>query len=111
MRDYINIGSSPYGEDCCQVGSPNYGQNARKECMRYIENIIKVCGEPPIGASLVVKGFPHDFGTYYEVVCYYDDAMHESVDYAFHVEGNSPERWDEPAGSRVWIPKEKEETD
>lgn len=104
MRDYVNIGSSPCDEPCVQLGAPNYGEESRKECQRYIDLIRKVCGEEPEGAELRTKSFPHDFGTYREVVCYFDDEFPDSVDYAFFVEGNSPETWKDKVGSKKWAP-------
>ena len=102
MRDYIKIGSSPCDEDCAQVGSANYDERARKECSRFIAEIRNVCGHEPEKALLTTKAFPHDFGTYYEVVCYFDDMDEDSRSYAFHVEGNSPVNWHEGLNSRKW---------
>jgi hypothetical protein len=102
MVDYLNIGSSPCYEPCAQVGEPGYPTKAKEECFRFIEEIRKVCGKEPPGAFLKVKSFPHDFGTYYEVVCFFDEENAESMDYAFHVEGNSPVEWGEEEGSRKW---------
>ena len=95
MRDYVNIGSTPPAEDCSQVGSDNYYEEAKEECKRYIELLRKKMGVEPFGARLVIKSFPHDFGSYYEVVCYYEDSQPESVDYAFKCENETPETWDE----------------
>lgn len=92
MRDYITIGSVPCDEDCAQVGDENYSVKAKAECRRYIEALIAHYGDGPDGTYLTVKGFPHDFGTYYEVVCVYDDDDAESVDYAFKVEAGL-QRW------------------
>jgi hypothetical protein len=93
-RNYLNIGSTPPDEDCAQVGSEDYHIKARAECIRYIERIREFCGPEPVGASLKIKSFPHDFGTYYEVVCWYDEDIKESVDYAFKVEGEGPLKWE-----------------
>jgi hypothetical protein len=95
MMDYLNIGSTPGDEPCAQVGSDDYSRDARKECARYIDCIRKKLGPEPSGAYLKVKGFDHDFGTYYEVVCYYDTEDEESQDYAFLCESNSPSTWDD----------------
>ena len=103
MRDFINIGSSPCGETCIQVGSPDYYSKSLKECQRFITEIRNVCGKEPEGAYLKVKSFPHDFGSYHEVVCFFDDLIPDSVDYAYHVEGNSPEYWYEGVGTRLWV--------
>ena len=92
-RDYISIGSSPADEPCAQVGEPDYHIKANKECKKFIELIRKELGKEPDGARLSVKGFPHDFGTYYEVVCWYDDALPDSVEYAFKCEAEAPTNW------------------
>jgi len=90
MRDYIPYGPVPSGEDCEQVGRPDYDPvKARAECVRFISQIRKQFGPEPEGARLAVKSFPHDFGSYYEVVCYYDDSIEEAVTYAF----NGEESW------------------
>ncbi len=94
MRDYLNIGSSPCAEKCVQVGEPNYAVESRKECNRFIELIRKCLGEEPDGATLAIKSFPHDFGTYHEVVCYYDDTNEVAIDYAFKCESEAPETLD-----------------
>lgn len=83
--DSINIGATPYEEDCAQVGDPDYRAKARAECNRYIECLRKVYGSEPSGARLYIKSNPHDFGTYYEVECAFD-ATPEAENYAFAVE-------------------------
>ena len=94
MRDYINIGSVPSGEDCQQVPYSDYGLMLR-ECKQYIEAIRKVVGQEPIGAYLKVKAFPHDFGTYHEVVCEFDSDNRESFEYALKCENQAPCTWSE----------------
>ena len=94
MIDYISIGSSPTDEDCAQVGSENYLSRAMEECRRFVELLRKKFGDEPEEARLRVKSFPHDFGTYSEVVCYYDDTIKESLEYAFFLEENVPQTWD-----------------
>jgi len=94
MRDYLTIGSVPCEEECVQVGAENYYEESRKECKRFIELLRKVFGFEPEGATLRVKAFPHDSGTYHEVVCYYDEAYPDSVDYAFELESNTPCTWE-----------------
>jgi len=101
MRDFIEIGPTPSEEDCQQCGTPEYAEGkAKEECQRFITLIRKVCGKEPQGACLRVKGNDHDFGRYYEVVCEYDEGLIESVQYAFHVEGNAPTKWDGSGGKK-----------
>lgn len=97
MMDYLNIGSSPPAEDCAAVGSENYLEQARKECKVYIDLLRRTLGEGPPGARLKVKSFPHDFGTYMEVVCYFEDDNEEALNYALVCEGEGPEYWDAEA--------------
>lgn len=96
MRDYISIGCVPHGENCEQLG-PNYNPvKAKQECKALIGQLRRIYGDEPFGARLSVKSFSHDFGTYMEVVCYYDDEVEESMNYAFSCE-DIPEFWDEEA--------------
>ena len=97
MKDYITIGYSPSGEDCAQVGSDNYEIQSRLECSAFIAQLRRQFGTEPILSRLSIKTFPHDFGSYQEVVCYYDDVDEEAKNYAFRLESETPEYWDEEA--------------
>ena len=44
-------------------------------------------------AHFAIKSFPHDFGTYREVVVYYDTDDNDPI--AYEVEANLPKTWDE----------------
>ena len=52
---------------------------------------------PPAGCHLAIKSCDHEFGTYKEVICYYDDESDESTKYAYNMENNTPENWDAAA--------------
>lgn len=95
MKDYLNIGSAPYGEDCAQLGSDGYETRARRECETFIQQIRRELGPEPGKARLKTKSFPHDFGNYFEVVVQYEDLNEVEMEYAFNVESNSPEDWDD----------------
>ena len=97
MKDSYEIGSSPSGEDCVQLGSDNYTFNAKKECTIFMNQIRRVLGYEPEGSRLAVKGFPHDFGTYYEVSYIYDDENEKHQDYFHKIDTECPEFWDEEA--------------
>ena len=93
MRDYMEIGSSPCDEPCVQVTKEgDYHEAMRDECRRFLELIRKKLGEEPPGARLAIKSNPHDFGTYLEVVCYYDDKDPTSTEYAYDCE-DAWENW------------------
>src|SRR5687768_15243200 len=102
MKDYLNIGCSPAGEKCAAVGKMDYPHQAHKECRALINMLRRINGPEPSGAALRVKSFPHDFGQYYEVVCYYDETNKETIDYAFKCE-DLPENWDNEARKELGI--------
>lgn len=97
--DYLEIGPTPAAEDCIQAGTDPAAEKA--ECRRFIDWIREVLGPEPQGCALRVKGSPHDFGTYYEVFCYFDENTPEAIAYAFACEGSLPERW-------TYTPEERE---
>lgn len=97
MTDWLDIGSSPPGESCAQVGSNDYAKRACRECRAYINQLRRALGPEPSGAELGIRSNPHDFGTYYSVVCYYDPANNQAVEYAFKCESKGPEEWDDEA--------------
>lgn len=99
--DYTVIGSSPVNEPCAQVGCDDYPQRARRECRALIGQLIRIFGEPPPGAQLGIKSFPHDFGTYCEVVCLFDPSDLDAMDYAYRCEDGLPDRWDEEARTEL----------
>ena len=100
MRGHIEIGSAPSEEECVQVNKEgNYHKAMRAECLRFIEQLRRVFGPEPEGAQLSVKSNPHDFGTYYEVVCYFEDNDEAARKYAFRCENETPARWDQPAAA------------
>ena len=95
MRDFLNIGSSPIDEKCVQVGELDYASRAQQECARFIGLVRRTCGPEPEGAALQTKAFPHDLGTYYEVVCFFDPEIQASVDYAYRCAGETPRVWED----------------
>lgn len=92
MRDYLEIGPTPSDEDCAQVGSDDYRHRALLECDIFILQLRREFGDEPPGCNLRVKPSIHDFGTYFEVVCYY--SSEEGLSYALRCEASNP-NWDE----------------
>jgi len=99
MIDYIELGSSPSGEDCAQLGTTGYYERMTVEIgelRRMMERVHPV----PLGyvsARYGRKAFEHDFGMYYELCAYFDDRDSVSIDWAFEAERCVPERWDATA--------------
>jgi len=90
MHDDVTLGSAPCDEDCVQVGKPDYRERARHECQRFIDLIRRILGPEPDRARLAITSFPHDFGGYYEVICYFNTEINASVDYAYRCESETP---------------------
>lgn len=100
MRDSMYLGSTPYEEDCAQVGSDGYMRRARQECRAYIKQLIRTFGEPPAGCSLVIKSSPHDFGSYLAVEAVFDEAGQE---YALRCDNQQPRNWDDQARAELGL--------
>lgn len=101
MKNELYLSSSPINEDCAQLGSSNYHYRIYLECNEYIKQLKRMFGEPPIGSRFKIKHCPHDFGTYYEVVIYFDESNEEESEYAYNVESNIPEYWDDIAKENI----------
>lgn len=107
--DTLEIGSCPYSEDCAQVGSDDYQEKSKKELHAYANQLIRMFGQPPEGARLFIKANPHDFGTYHELACKYNEDNEEATQYAYKLEGEGPEFWDAEAKKELGIIDEAEE--
>ena len=97
MLDYIVLGSTPSSEICTQVSKTNeYLLEMREECRRYkkmLENRFPI--PEGLNTFFSIKRFDHDFGTYYEVVIVFDDKNETSSRFAFFVEDNLPDSWED----------------
>lgn len=102
--DYLTIGSVPAGEDCAQVGTWDYATESRRELRAFINQLRRQFGTEPDGARLRIKSNPHDFGTYHEVICEYDDSNPVATAYAYKCEAETPEAWDADARKELDLP-------
>lgn len=100
MRDRVTLGATPYGEDCLQVGVMHYQKYARLECQRYVAQLTRQ-NPPPQGCRFVITSNPHDFGSYLEVEAEFDEDNDDQVEWAYALEGNPPEFWDEIAKAEI----------
>lgn len=83
--NYVEIGSSPCDEPCAQCGKDS-SELMRLECRAYLKQLQR---EFP-GGDFRVKASNHDFGTYYEVWCFYSD----DPSIALKAESESKTTWD-----------------
>lgn len=105
MRDCIEIGCTPSGEECEQLG-PNYDRSkAIRECRAYARQIHRIFPELENHDKvwLRLKSEYHDFGTYTEVAVSFDLDDEASVDLAYRIEGGTPEFWDEEAKAELGL--------
>lgn len=96
--DYITLGSTPISETCQQIGSPTFDPiKSTKELMAYKHQLQRMFQNIPEGCNFYVRTFKHDFDSYKEVCINYNDEVKAASDYAYNVEENLPENWDEDA--------------
>ena len=97
MKEDLYIGSAPAGEDCAQLGTEGYSERAWRECRALIGQLRRAFGPEPPGVRLYVRHNPHDFGTYLSVNAEFDSEDQAGVTYAFRLESELPESWDDEA--------------
>lgn len=70
-----------------------------QECIRYRDLLIKRFGGidelDKKGVRFSTKVFPHEFGSYREVVVIFDDEDEDAVEAALHIENNLPQTWND----------------
>jgi hypothetical protein len=98
MRDYFEIGPTPSGEDCAQVGEADFHSRGSREMDAYIGQLNRQFGSLIEGTSVSFKKkwFDHDFGRYGEVVIAFDDSD-ENSHIVYQIERELPEYWDDEA--------------
>lgn len=101
MKECLSIGPTPVDEPCEELGPEYDSTKAKVECATFISQIKRQLGEPPEGARLRIKHNPHDFGTYLDVEVVFDDDNASASRYAYHVEENTPQLWDETARAEL----------
>ena len=95
MKSYIELGPTPTDEECVQVGSEEYESEWKKEGKRYIELLQKLFPQyEEFGTSFSIKSFPHDFGTYHEVVIWYEEDT-PGEEFVYFVENHLPRTWND----------------
>jgi len=93
---HINLGPTPCDEACAQVGDLDYHEKNRIEGRRYIRLLKKIFPEAETkGIRFGRKGFDHDFGSYYEIVAYFDHDNDEAMEFASEIESLLPANWEE----------------
>jgi len=116
--DYIHMETTPYGEDCIQFGPDYDKQKAMRECIAFINQIMRTIATPD-NCGFAVAENPHDLGqcgvgVYYDVRVLYprpmtDDEKNPYIDWALSIEGAGIELWDDMARVELGLtPRNKE---
>lgn len=94
----IHIGASPYDESPATLDEPDYSVRVRAELRAFANQcrrIYKAQHGKEMTARLSLKRFNHDFGEYFELVAFAENAAEiNEVDW---LEANVPALWDEEA--------------
>jgi len=106
--DYLEIGCSPTDESCVNVTNDYpYREAMLHECKVFKEYLERKFPAPE-GAYLRTKSCPHDFGSYCEVICNFDQDNHEAAVYAYMLESHTPILWDDESkrqlrANKAWV--------
>jgi hypothetical protein len=94
MLEVMELACSPLIEDCVQVSSTEVYLPKMKEELKKFQTMLEKRFPIPEGvhARFFIKWQPHDFGRYGEVAIEYNET---GEDFAFFVENNLPETWDD----------------
>ena len=95
--DEVSLGSTPSAEECAQVGTNDYHELTKMEIRAYANQIKRMFPNMPQGVSLKIQKNPHDFGTYHELAIKFESDNEEASNFAYDIENNTPENWDEQA--------------
>jgi ArsR family metal-binding transcriptional regulator len=111
MREYMEIGSTPYDETCAQVGTDNYKEIAEMEIAAYINLLERMFPEASSrNINFKKKWFQHDFGSYAEVCMYWNTDDEEADSYVYEIERNLPACWDRMAKQELGLEETKVES-
>lgn len=106
-REQFNLGPCPASEDGAQCGAEGYGLRAVAEIEAYRKQVTRAAarftGGVPKGVRFARKSFSHDFGSYYELVAYYDDTDHEANKFIWWLDEVLPQEWDDEARAELGL--------
>lgn len=100
----IEISSTPYDEDCAQVGTVDYREKATKEMKAYINQLNRRFPDAESkGIDFKIKWFNHDFGSYGEVCIVWNTDDPIADEYAYVIDSDIPSNWDDEARKELGI--------
>jgi hypothetical protein len=95
MREHIELGTTPIMEECVQVSDRfDYLKPMHREARMFKKQLEEQFKDSiPDGACFIIKKFPHDFGSYYDVCVSFDEDNEIATEFAYNLEGCEPEYW------------------
>lgn len=90
--EHLELGPVPNDEECYQTGVDD-DDKIRNQAIAWKHQLQRLYPD----AQFRIKGFPHDFGIYYEVCVFFDPDNEAESDMAFTIEANLPNVWDDKA--------------
>lgn len=96
-QEYIELGPVPCEENCAQVGDADFRKASNLEMSAYINQLRREFHSRLNVIEFGKKWFDHDFGSYGEVVVYFNPDDDESFQAAYFVESHLPMTWDDEA--------------
>ena len=103
MRDYLDLAPTPIDEPCAMVEpTGDYLPRMRAECKAFAHQLERAFPQAlEAGCSFRIKSNAHEFGQYLEVqVCFNDNNEHQTH-WAFMIENDLPETWDDQARAEL----------
>ena len=103
MRDYLDLSPTPVNEPCAMVEpTGDYMPRMRAECRAFVHQLERAFPQAlEAGCSFRVKSNSHDFGSYLEVQVRFDDEDEAQTEWAFMIENDLPEAWDDEARAEL----------
>jgi hypothetical protein len=100
--DKIEIGASPYDEDCVQIDSKTNYLPAMKAELNRFKTMLEAMFPVPEGvrAFFVINWNVYEFGRYGEVAVQYDSEDQKALEFALYVEEHTPSRWNQSPSTR-----------
>jgi hypothetical protein len=84
------------------VGSDDYMTRARAECRAFIGQLERAFPlAVDAGLYFRIKSNAHDFGSYLEVQACFDDEDEAQTEWAYLIESDLPEAWDDEARAQL----------
>ena len=91
---YLAIAAAPLEEEHSKAGQPDHTERSRLECRIFQRMLERRFPAPNDHVHLVVRCFPHSYGTYREVEACFDDQDEAACEYAYRLERETPAKWD-----------------